>query len=99
MSQFEGLVAQYKTGKPAEKKPRRTVAKPAAAQPVSIVVRTEKEKVGKSKNPEFTQVLTYLKKSTHNAVKAALIFDEKERDLSDLVEELLKVWITKNRNS
>ncbi len=66
---------------------------------MSISVRTEKEKVGKSKNPEFTQVLTYLKKSTHNAVKAALIFDEKERDLSDLVEELLKVWITKNRNS
>ena len=99
MSQFEGLVAQYKTGKPAEKKQRPKVQRSVVVSPAPIALKTEKEKVGKSKNPDFTQVLTYLKKSTHNAVKAALIFDEKERDLSDLVEELLKVWITKNRNS
>ena len=99
MSQFEGLVAQYKTGKPAVKKVRPKVAKSVAVSPAPIALKTNKEKVGKSKDPEFTQVLTYLKKSTHNAVKAALIFDEKGRDLSDLVEELLKVWISKNRNS
>ena len=99
MSQFEGLVAQYKTGKPAEKKTRSTIQKPVVVSPAPVALKAGKEKVGKSKNPEFTQVLTYLKKSTHNAVKAALIFDEKERDLSDLVEELLKSWIVKNRNS
>ncbi len=99
MSQFEGLVAQYKTGKPAEKKMRPKMQKSVVVSPAPVALKTEKEKVGKSKNPDFTQVLTYLKKSTHNAVKAALIFDEKERDLSDLVEELLHSWVVKNRNS
>ena len=99
MSQFEGLVAQYKTGKPAEKKTRPKIQKSVAVSPAPVAIKTENGKVGKSKNPDFTQVLTYLKKSTHNAVKAALIFDEKERDLSDLVEELLHSWVVKNRNS
>ena len=99
MSQFEGLVAQYKTGKPPVKKARPKNEKVVAVSPAPVVTKSKKVKVGKSQNPDFTQVLTYLKKSTHNAVKAALIFDQKERDLSDLVEELLATWVAKNRNS
>ena len=97
MSQFAGLVEQYKTGKPIEKKQRPKRTRASVQSPAPVTKRTVKEKVGKSKDPEYTQVLTYLKKSTHNAVKAALIFDDKERDLSDLVEELLSGWVVKNQ--
>ena len=47
---------------------------------------------GKSSDPDFTQVLTYIKKATHKDVRKALLDDE-EGDLSDLVENLLSVWL------
>jgi cell division protein FtsN len=65
-----------------------TNAAAAAAKPA--------KRSGKSSDPNYTQALTYLRRDTHNRVKAALIFDDARRDLSDLVEELLAGWLEKN---
>lgn len=108
MSQFDSLFktnAKQKTEmkpkqKPLEKKQSSPpslaadiVAPPHPASPV----KTEKRATGKSSSTDHTQVLTYIKKDTHNAVKATLIYDSEKRNLSDLVEELLDDWLKKNK--
>lgn len=54
------------------------------------------KKTGKSSNADYTQVLTYIRRDTHRQIKKVLIDDLDERDLSDLVEELLSDWLKKN---
>jgi hypothetical protein len=54
------------------------------------------KKIGKSSNNDYTQVLTYIRRDTHRQIKKVLIDDTEERDLSDLVEELLSDWLKKN---
>lgn len=54
------------------------------------------KKIGKSRNTDYTQVLTYIRRDTHRRIKKVLIDDTEERDLSDLVEELLSNWLKKN---
>jgi hypothetical protein len=100
MSQFDALFKNPETQKRAT---RNTTSRPKRKQsvqlPAEAVAVIEKRRAGKSSDDRYTQVLTYLKKTTHNEVKAALIFDEKKRDLSDLVEELLATWVKENRSS
>jgi hypothetical protein len=102
MSQFDALFKTSAKDK-TEVKPKADTSlppgaevaafeKPAAAK-TAAPIKSEKRVAGKSSNPDFTQVLTYVRRDTHNRVKAALIFDEQKRDLSDLVEELLAGWI------
>ena len=101
MSQFDALFkttnqekkeAKQKTKTP-EKKPDTSLSPAEKTSPA----KQEKRTTGKSSSPDYTQVLTYVRKDTHNKVKAALIFDERERDLSDLVEELLSDWLKKQK--
>ena len=111
MSQFDALfntTAKYKM-EPEPKTPKKKpdaslspIQKIAAPEKKAISktiapVKSEKRTAGKSSNPDFTQVLTYIRKDTHNSVKAALIFDTEKRNLSDLVEELLAGWIKKQK--
>src|SRR4051794_3713316 len=44
---------------------------------------------GKRSDEEHLQVTAYIRRDTHLDVKAALLRDQKGRDFSDLVEELL----------
>lgn len=104
MSQFDSLFktnAEPKTklkteakpkDKPARKKPVASPS-PAAIVSPSETAKTEKRATGKSSNPDYAQVLTYIKRDTHRAVKKALLDDAANRDLSDLVEELLSRWV------
>ncbi len=102
MSQFDALfqtdTKSKKEIKPktkqARKKPEASLS-PAAKEPPKAVA--PKRTTGKSSNADYTQVLTYVRRDTHNAVRAALIFDERKRDLSDLVEELLDGWVKKQK--
>lgn len=96
-SQFASLFqkdTKEKTKTKREKKQTPASLSPAAKIPPQVVTRTRI--TGKSSHPDYTQVLTYIRKDTHNAVRAALIFDETKRDLSDLVEELLAAWVKNN---
>jgi hypothetical protein len=101
MSQFASLFkTDDKTKKETKSVPQQKKKKainPLLPAQKTVPAKNEKRTGGKSSNSDFTQVLTYIKKDTHNRVKAELIFDDEKRDLSDLVEELLADWL-KNKN-
>lgn len=67
--------------------------KTVAANSQTGVAATPTRQTGKSSSAEYTQVLTYLRKDTHKAVKRALLDFDDKRDLSDIVEELLIKWL------
>lgn len=48
---------------------------------------------GKRSDEEHVQVTAYIRRDTHLDVKAALLRDQKGRDFSDLVEELMAKWL------
>jgi hypothetical protein len=50
--------------------------------------------LAKSSDPAFMKFTTYIRKSTHLGVKTRLV--SKEKELSDLVEELLSNWLKEN---
>lgn len=48
---------------------------------------------GKRSNPNYVGFTTYIRKDTHHEVKLALLQENKGRELSVLVEELLADWL------
>jgi hypothetical protein len=48
---------------------------------------------GKRSDPNFVQISAYIPKETHRAVKRALLDREDEKNLSELLSELLEGWI------
>ena len=46
---------------------------------------------GKSRDPNYTQVTVYLRKSVHRTARKMLI--DERRQFSDLVDELVSQWI------
>ena len=52
--------------------------------------------LAKSTDPAFTKFTTYIRKTTHLGVKTRLV--SKEKELSDLVEELLSNWLKENES-
>ena len=48
---------------------------------------------GKRSNADFVQVTAYIGKQTHREVKIALLGEEKGREFSELVENLLSEWL------
>lgn len=71
---------------------------PPTNQPTEekLVEKVELQPIAKSRNSEFEQTLIYLKKDTKKEVKKSLMDDLNKKDFSDLVEELLTQWLTKN---
>jgi hypothetical protein len=52
--------------------------------------------LAKRVDPAFMKFTTYIRKSTHLGVKTRLV--SKEKELSDLVEELLANWLKENES-
>jgi hypothetical protein len=52
--------------------------------------------LSKRADPAFIKFTTYIRKTTHLAVKTRLV--SKEKELSDLVEELLSNWLKENES-
>jgi hypothetical protein len=50
--------------------------------------------LAKSADPAFTKFTIYIRKTTHRAAKVRMVSED--RELSDLVEELLTVWLKEN---
>jgi len=55
---------------------------------------TDSRPLAKSSDPAYLKFTTYIRKSTHLSVKTRLV--SKEKELSDLVEELLSRWLKEN---
>ena len=87
---------------PAKAKGGSAPAAPAARagkSPKTRPARTEKRgrpATGKRSNPEFEPVTLYMRKKTKAAARVALLTEGKDRELSDLVEELVSGWISKH---
>jgi hypothetical protein len=52
--------------------------------------------LAKRADPAFMKFTTYIRKTTHLGVKTRLV--SKEKELSDLVEELLANWLKENES-
>lgn len=53
---------------------------------------TSKDRIrGKSANAEFIKLTSYIRRDTHMAIKRAVL--EENREISELVEELLAKWL------
>lgn len=48
---------------------------------------------GKRSDEDHVQVTAYIRRETHLEAKATLLRDQKGRDFSDLVEELVAKWL------
>lgn len=51
----------------------------------------EDKPLAKSADPDFIKFTTYIKKTTHRAVKMRMVGEQ--REMSDLVEDLLAGWL------
>ncbi len=70
------------------------VAPASPPQPASTNTRRgrpPKPEGAKRTNPDFEQVTAYIRRQTYKRVKIQLI--EEDREFSDLVEELLTIWL------
>ena len=64
----------------------------AATQPDETAERAKVS--GKRQHPDFVGLTTYVRKDTHRRVKIALLVEGDNRELSELVDELLEAWLT-----
>lgn len=87
MTKAESKFQTFLAAKKAE------VAEGAPEGPVMKVGRP----AGKRSDAAFEQVTAYIRKSTHNEVKIALLREGKKRQFSDLVEQLLGEWVRSNK--
>lgn len=58
--------------------------------------RKSPKRLAKSADPSFMKFTTYIKRTTHIGVKTRLV--SKEKELSDLVEELLSNWLREHES-
>ena len=84
------------------RQPLEAEAPPAAAEstptsPTAAMVETAKGRgrpaTGKRSNPEWKLYSHFLKRKTQRAAVARLQAEDSERDLSDVLEELLEQWL------
>jgi hypothetical protein len=52
-------------------------------------------KVGKRRDPAYRQISTYVRSDLYRSVKRELLMDE--RDFSDLMDELLAEWVSRQQ--
>jgi len=80
----------------AQPEPEVTEATPAAPPPAASYDAGKgrgRPATGKRSNPEWKLFSHFLKKRTQRAAVARLQAEESERDLSDVLEELLENWL------
>lgn len=62
------------------------------SQPKPTTAQGKQGRGGKSSNPNYQQVLSYVRRDTYKAVRRQLL-DESNSDFSELVETLLSNWL------
>ncbi len=61
-------------------------------QPEAKTIKTKGS--GKRSDPDYVQISAYIRKETHREAKRKLLEEDSERDLSDVIEELLRNWVS-----
>lgn len=105
MSKFKGIFQDQKDAEkaPATKKQASKSQVPPAAKeakvahlPLAAVAIRRGRPAGKRSDPDFEAITAYIRKKTHKDVKIALLQEDKPREFSQLVEELLINWLKSN---
>ena len=86
MTKFKGLLEAAQKRESATAKVNHTVA-------MSVTVR--RRPPCKRSHPDYEQITAYIRKDTHHAVKVALL-NNGRKEFSELVEDLLRQWLTTN---
>lgn len=107
-SKFSGLMAAVKdrqedapkieeASQETYKKPTEIIQITESMQPASEVPSIRRGRPrGKRSDPDFEQVTAYVRSQTHRDVKISLLREGKGREFSELVQELLVVWLSGN---
>ncbi len=96
MSQFDGLL-DIKTNKKIPPKPKPEFTKKIIADPPPESKTSPVKQLAKSRHTDYVQTSVYVKRETLTMVKRALLVDTQTRDFSELVEELILDWASKNQ--
>lgn len=59
------------------------------------VPRLGRPRTGKRSDPAFRQVSAWIRKDTYDEVTKRLFLEENRREFSELVQDLLKGWLSK----
>lgn len=99
MSKFDGLI----TAKPKQGDAKKAVSKKTVAQAEATAStiatsagqkNTKARTLGKRSDPNYTQITAYIKKDTHENVMRKIY---KQKEFSELVEELLTDWMNNSK--
>ncbi len=94
-SQFDGLLASRKRPQPEEPKAAPVDTDDTAAKSRPSAAKKETKSLAKSKDDAYQGRTFYVRKKTYADCDYALRSTEDPRDMSDLAEELLSAWLTK----
>lgn len=92
-NRFGGIIDATRA-RQAEQPVEDDAPKEAAPAPQAKEVKAvhDKPRNGKSSNPDYRQVSAYIRRTTHTAAHKKLLDEGQQRDLSDVIEELLNQW-------
>ena len=93
-STLKGKAKSVRTSPPATAE---KINQPPTNETKDLSPATNEKRTGKSSNPSYTQVLTYIKKDTHKEAKKVLFEESGRVDLSALVEDLLVKWLQERK--
>lgn len=93
MSKFKELFEEAKQSPTPKTKTKRTASKKTAA---AKSLRQSSRTTGRRSDPSYTGVFAYIPKELNEDIKERL-FRRKDLDFSGLVEELLSIWLAKQK--
>ncbi len=94
-SQFDGLLAPRKRPQPEEPQAAPVDTNDSAPKSRPSAAKKEPKSLAKSKDDAYQGRTFYVRKKTYADCDYALRSNEDSRDMSDLAEELLSAWLTK----
>ncbi|MBV8092346.1 MAG: hypothetical protein JO110_03750 [Acetobacteraceae bacterium] len=89
-SKFSGVLARLKDVLPEERDETPSPSMPPASDQTKIG-----RPPGKRSDPDWSPRTILMNRHTHKSVQRILLENDDERDLSELVDELLRGWIDK----
>ena len=69
----------------------------AVETPAKATARAKRERIGKREDPDFRQCGLYLRSATFKRARRRLEDTQPDKDMSDLVQELLEQWLAAPR--
>ena len=98
-SQFDGLLAPRKRPQPEEPQAAPVGTDETAPRTRPSAAKSETKSLAKSKDNAYQGRTFYVRKKTYAECDYVLKSNDDPRDMSDLAEELLSTWLTREAKS